>query len=130
VLSPTGNTDDSENNNNPDGNGAPRPDQSSTPVPGGSDTAPGNWRETALFNGVENPRMPAAAVLAVPRVSVKSALNGNTTKDTSPAFRFGASAKLGTRLEGAFSLKTPTRIRPASRAGSATPARDAGVGFD
>ncbi len=48
------------------GNGAGAPNQSVSPVPGGS----GNWQETAMFNGIESPRMPISATLAIPSVSL------------------------------------------------------------
>lgn len=93
--------------------GEPAPSQDSMPVPGGSDDQPGNWRDNALFNGVENPRLPTAPTLANPRRSPAAALGldpnlGGGVKtaidaaSASPAFRFGNSASLGTRIEGAF----------------------------
>ena len=51
------------------GNGAPSPDQNTNPVPGGSD-GPGSWRDNALFNGIESPRLPSTAALALPNVSL------------------------------------------------------------
>jgi hypothetical protein len=51
------------------GNGAPPPNQNSSPVPGGSDGA-GSWRDNAMFNGIESPRLPSATTLALPSVSL------------------------------------------------------------
>lgn len=51
------------------GNGAGAPNQSVSPVPGGSD-GPGNWRDNAMFNGIESPRLPSASTLALPSVSL------------------------------------------------------------
>ncbi|MBK1657107.1 CIS tube protein [Paracraurococcus ruber] len=57
---------------------------------GGGD--PTGWRDTALFNGLETPRFPDAAALAVPRLSLEGSVG----------LSFGASASLGTGIKGAF----------------------------
>lgn len=121
TLTSTGNANSNNDNNNPDGNGANRPNQNSSPVPGGSNNKPGNWRDTALFNGVENPRLPSASVLAVPKLSAGASIGLNAgiktsiatslgasvsvgTKSSGPAFNFGSSASLGTGIAGAFNV--------------------------
>lgn len=134
TLTPTGNADSSDDTDSEDGNGAQRPSQDSTPVPGGSDNRPGNWRDTALFNGVENPRLPSASLLAVPKLSagasiglnanigggIKTSFSANAgvsvgasvsvgAKATGPAFSFGSSTSLGTGIAGAFNAGGETR---------------------
>lgn len=59
-----------------------------------------DWRDTALFNGVESPRMPSVPVLAVPQVGASA-----SAQFGAPGFSFGASASLGTNVDGAFALK-------------------------
>jgi hypothetical protein len=120
-LSSTGNSAEE------DEDGAPS--QDTPPVQSGSAEQQRNWRDTALFNGVESPRLPTAAALAVPRVSagvslgvsagigVKASISASVSvkatagaalgagaklQATAPAFRFGASSFLGTGIEGAF----------------------------
>jgi len=56
---------------------------------------PRDWRDTALFNGVESPRLPSPSALAVPRAGI--AAGGGVS------FKAGASARLGTGIAGAFS---------------------------
>jgi hypothetical protein len=150
-LSSTGNANSNDDNHNPDGNGAPRPDQNATPVPGASDNQPGNWRDTALYNGVENPRLPSASVLAVPKVSasasvgvaggISGGISGSvkTSFSASPAFKFGASASLGTKVDGAFNASNALNLNGQASASTRTSAKaslktsikiDAGVGFD
>lgn len=103
-------------------------DQNASPVPGGSGNQAGNWRDTAMFNGIESPRLPSLSVIAVPKLTVSASLgisgdidsginagihiNTETgaagkavqqqIKPISPAFKFGNSASLGTGIEGAF----------------------------
>jgi len=95
----------------PTGNGDTGSGQNSNPVPGGSEGA-GNWRDTALYNGIENPRLPSASVLAVPKVSagaalgIKGSVGVSASVAVKPAFAYGASASLGTKVEGAFSIGT------------------------
>lgn len=136
TLSPTGSS----------GTGA---DQGASPVSGAS-VGPGNWRDTALYNGIENPRLPGASVLAVPGASAGATLGikaqggaavGIGVKaafSAPPAFAFGASASLGTRVEGAFGVGAGARASATAavesnvEAGSEGPVirADAGVGFD
>jgi hypothetical protein len=72
---------------------------------------PGHWQDVALYNGVENPRSPVAGSLAIPSFSARSSLSGGlgagvnlSARITAPAFKFGASASLGTSIEGAFNV--------------------------
>lgn len=134
ILSPTGNGDTGTN-------------QNTSPVPGGSE-GPGNWRDTALYNGIENPRLPSASFLAVPKVTAGASVGiragagagfgVKTSFSAQPAFSFGASASLGTRVEGAFATDPGVRVSGGAAiesgidtAGEApTIELDAGVGFD
>jgi hypothetical protein len=121
TLSPTGN---SESGNS----------QNTNPVPGGS-TGANNWRDTALYNGIENPRLPSASLLALPKVGLSASVQVNSTSSasTQPPFSFGASANLGTKIEGAFNaggkagvkLNTTTTSSPGSGI-----TLEAGVGFE
>lgn len=97
---------------------------------------PRDWRRTALFNGVESPRLPGGPALSIPRQGpAGSARTG---------FRFGASGSLGTGISGAFgsaggaglgmgaSSSTGAAVS-ASAPTTASPAGggvDAGNGFD
>ena len=115
TLSPTGNRSDEG------------PGQDAAPVQSGAAGKPQDWRDTALYNGIENPRLPAASVLATPSVSLGASVGigvgmgagvsagasvsaaagigigaGTHIQATPPAFRFGASGTLGTGIEGAF----------------------------
>lgn len=63
---------------------------------------PRDWRQTALFNGIESPRFPGATALAVPepgsvQQSIAAAGAGPTT-----GFAVGSSDVLGTAIRGAF----------------------------
>lgn len=86
--------------------------QDARPVTGGSDNRPGNWRDNALFNGTENPRLPSGSELARPGQSpaarlgldqgVGSGIKTGFSGSASPGFRFGNSGSIGTGIEGAF----------------------------
>lgn len=52
------------------GNGATAPNQNVSPVPGGSGGS-GSWRDNAMFNGIESPRLPSVSALALPSVSLQ-----------------------------------------------------------
>ena len=118
MLSPTGAASGAD--------GLPAPNSSTAPIPGGSGGEPGNWRDTALFNGLESPRLPSASVVAVPRVSASAAagftggvgggasarigIGGSLPLAPSaaglagPGFSFGASRSVGTGIAGAFPI--------------------------
>lgn len=131
----------------PTGSGGTGTHQNTRPVPGASE-GPGNWRDTALYNGIETPRLPGASVLAVPGVSAGASVGIHaaggvgvgvkTSFSARPAFSFGASARLGTRVQGAFGIETGagTSAAAVSRADADAAGEgpvigpDAGVGFD
>jgi hypothetical protein len=129
----------------------PDPSKNNQPVPGAS-KGPGNWRDIALYNGIESPRLPTEPQLAVPRaealsVRLSGSLAGGLSASvspmpTAPGFAFGASGRLGTGIAGAFpgsaggQAASGSAIASASASASATGAATArasaraGVGFD
>jgi hypothetical protein len=123
TLSATGNTAGQPEGAGPDAGAS----QDTSPVQQGSAEEQRNWRDTALYNGVESPRLPSAPALSVPGMSAGAAVTvsaglgvkasaavsvsagagvgagfGVSAQATAPAFRFGASSSLGTGIEGAF----------------------------
>lgn len=58
-----------------------------------------NWRETALYNGIESPRFPEKNVLAVPD---KNSADSSSRTATGGGYSNGQSSKLGTAINGAF----------------------------
>lgn len=81
------------------------------------------WRDTALYNGQENPRQTSPAGLAVPNQSANAAVTaqsgvrvsggaGLKANIAAPGFSFGASATLGTAIPGAFSPGAVSRVGP------------------
>jgi hypothetical protein len=105
---------------------SPAPDAPVSQVAGESGQNESDWRDTALFNGVESPRLPSMSALAVPQLSAGASLSGGvgitggagittvsgglsasvSAKLTPPSFKFGASASLGTGISGAFSTSS------------------------
>jgi hypothetical protein len=70
------------------------------------------WRDTALYNGLESPRLAIGVSLAVPGFSVSASVGANAgisvgggvkADIAAPGFSFGDSASLGTAIPGAFS---------------------------
>ncbi|AHE99891.1 CIS tube protein [Thioalkalivibrio paradoxus] len=114
----------------PTGGAAPDADNpaagSDTPVHEASAAAgqdPRDWRETALYNGIESPRLPAASALAVPPAG--AAVTGGA------AFRVGVSASVGTGIGGAFaSTQTAGSMRAEVKTVATSKPRLSGVGFD
>lgn len=90
----------------------PGSEASTRPIVGTDENGKDNWRDTALFNGVENPRLPAASEIATPSQSPAGqlGLGGNRSRSAtpdsmnsaSPAFHYGNSSSLGSAIEGAF----------------------------
>ncbi len=127
----------------PTGNGEDGTSQNTNPVPGGS-TGSNNWRDTALYNGIENPRLPSAAMLAVPKVGLGASINVGvrSSGSTQPSFSYGSSANLGTKIEGAFDagggagIQIKSKTSPSLQTSSTTATKvptiklDMGVGFD
>lgn len=76
------------------------------------------WRDTALYNGLESPRVAAGVGLSIPRVTAGASIGASLGVGTvgpasvgaglkadiaAPGFSYGASASLGTNIPGAFS---------------------------
>ena len=66
--------------------------------PGGD---PASWRETAMFNGIEDPKFGVSAGISVPGASLSASVG--VGRPASAGFGFGASASVGTAIPGAFS---------------------------
>lgn len=100
TISKTGNSDQ------------PGGGENARPVKGGSDDGKGNWRDTALYNGVENPRLPSGSEIATPPkppgdlpgmgTAARSAV-ASAMQSASPGFRYGNASSVGSAIEGAFS---------------------------
>jgi len=73
---------------------------------------PEDWRELALFNGLENPRVSESFGLSIPNVSLSS--SAGISAKAGLGFNVGKSAELGTSIPGAFSLKTEKIIKGSS----------------
>lgn len=99
------------------------------------------WRDTAMYNGLESPRLPAGSSLSVPGVSagaamgvgaglsagagvgasagvagglsagVSGGIGGPKADIAPPGFSYGASASLGTAIPGAFSATAVSSTR-------------------
>jgi hypothetical protein len=99
------------------------------------------WRDTAMYNGLESPRLPAGSSLSVPGVSagaamgvgaglsagagvgasagiagglsagVSGGIRGPKADIAPPGFSYGASASLGTAIPGAFSATAVSSTR-------------------
>lgn len=116
--------------------GADGPDQNSLPVGNAIREAGGNprdWRNTAMFNGIESPRLPSVSAIAVPKLSaaassgLSSALKTSassaaaglsdsaSSKSTPPAFKYGASESIGTGIVGAFSRASKSAIESGTK---------------
>jgi hypothetical protein len=78
--------------------GLPGGNQNATKVPGSSGDGAGSWRDNAMFNGIENPRLPTASSLALPKVG----LNESTQLKAEAGFKFGQSSSLGSSIPGSF----------------------------
>lgn len=61
-----------------------------------------DWRATALFNGIESPRLPGVPGMAVPGGATASVTGATAGARAGTGFRFGSSASLGTGIAGAF----------------------------
>ena len=98
---------------------------------------PKKWRDAALFNGIENPRLNLSLGVSLPSVSVKASagLSGSLSAAAGIGLNAGASASLGTSVPGAFvEVKPPSvDIKAAANLGlsagaSLTAGVNAGVG--
>lgn len=69
----------------------------------GSDPVEPDWRDTAMYNGEQSPRMPSASSMSLPSASASASFSAGISK---PSFSVGASASIGTGIPGAFSLNS------------------------
>lgn len=103
------------------------------------------WRDTALYNGLESPRIGAGVGVSVPGASLGAPVGasagisaglgvGASSKAdiAAPGFSFGASASLGTAIPGAFSTSVPAAPAAGASAevGSGVARVRTSVGFD
>lgn len=86
------------------GNGNNGASQTANPVPGSSKDGPGSWRDNAMFNGVESPRLPSASALALPSVS----LSAGAGFGISGGAGIGLSAGIG--ISGGFSASVSASV--------------------
>ncbi len=92
------------------GNGSGAGDsQSVSPVPGGSSGA-GNWRDNAMFNGIESPRLPSVAALALPSVSLSAGAGFGISG--------GVSVGLNAGVTGGVNVAVSTGVNAGATAGS------------
>lgn len=70
---------------------------------------PRDWRDVAMFNGIENPRLTARAGLSIPGVSLSASVG--VAASVNAGFSAGASASIGTSIPGAFTISAkPPRV--------------------
>lgn len=82
---------------------------------------PREWRDVALFNGLENPRLSAQGGLSMPGISLGASVGISASAGL--GFRAGSSAALGTDIPGAFSVKTAKAKTVSVKAGIRLDAR-------
>jgi hypothetical protein len=73
---------------------------------------PKKWRDAALFNGIENPRLGLSLSVSLPTVSVQASagLSASLSAGAAVGFNSGASASLGTSVPGAFVEVKPPKV--------------------
>ena len=114
------------------------------------------WRDTALYNGLESPRIGAGIGVSVPGASLNASLGasvgvsggmsgglsggvsggagigGSLKADiAAPGFSYGASASLGTSIPGAFTGTAPAAgVSASAQVGPGVARANTSVGFD
>lgn len=63
-----------------------------------------DWRVTAMFNGIESPRLPGVSGMAVPQAAATAGAPSGA------GFSFGASTRVGTGIAGAFDAASPRSV--------------------
>lgn len=90
------------------GNGSGAGDsQSVSPVPGGSSGA-GNWRDNAMFNGIETPRLPSVAALALPSVSLSAGAGFGISGGVSVGLNAGVNVSVGAGVNAGVNISVST----------------------
>lgn len=107
------------------GNGAPAPNQDTNPVPGSSNDGPGSWRDNAMFNGIESPRLPAVTALALPSVSLQAGAGFGISGGAGIGVGVGAGFSAGLGISGGVSASVSAS---ATLAASGTTGRSAASG--
>jgi hypothetical protein len=70
---------------------------------------PKKWRDAAMFNGIENPRLGLSLGVSLPGVALRASVGGSASTSAGIGFKTGASASLGTSVPGAFvEVKPPS----------------------
>ncbi len=94
------------------------PDTPITSAAGNNAKKSRNWRDNAMFNGIESPRLSGALSISTPKLS----LNASVGACASGSFSFGASSSLGTGVTGAFNVGSSASFNAGSLInGSASP---------
>ncbi|MEW5755351.1 MAG: hypothetical protein AB1810_03530 [Pseudomonadota bacterium] len=95
------------------GNGAPTPNQNTSPVPGGS-AGPGNWRDNAMFNGIESPRLPSLSTLALPSVNLSAGagfgISGGVDIGLSAGISLNAGISVSASVSASISASASARL--------------------
>lgn len=99
-------------------------DQNNQPVPGSSGDQAGNWRDTALFNGIESPRLPSLSAVAVPKLSINASLgmSANVGLGFNAGFNVGVSAGVSLTASVSASASVQAIAGASSNAGAKTSA--------
>ncbi len=106
------------------GNGAPTPNQSTPPVPGGS-AGPGSWRDNAMFNGIESPRLPAVPTLAIPSVSLSAGAGFGISGGVGIGLSAGLSISAGISASVSANISAKVSVKAGLSTGAAAGARSA-----
>jgi len=146
-LSPTGKDENSNTGTESSDNSTPEnQEQETEPVPGPSE-GKNNWRDTAEYNGIENPRMPGVSVLATPTpgcqpraglsagLSAALSVSGSVSASMSADMGAGAAVRMNlgasAAISGSASVTTGVSASVSANAGIKSRIKtDTGVGFD
>jgi hypothetical protein len=72
--------------------------QDTGPVPGSSADGAGSWRDNAMFNGIETPRLPSVSALALPSVELSAGVGFGISGGA------GIGASMGVGVSGGISV--------------------------
>lgn len=92
---------------------------------------PKSWRDAALFNGIENPRLGLSLEVSLPKVELKASAGVAASANFGVGFKAGASTSLGTSVPGAFvEVKPPSVELKAGVAAGASASLNTGSGIN